>query len=271
MLIHQGWFTALYTLHLLDSQSFEFEICILQALNMLLIRCTNVVSKGGYPVTLLPPPRRLRSGSCHHPTAATKCTEQPRQATANPVHGKACSSTNGGLLRYIHLLDSQSFEFEICILQALIMPLIRCINVVSKGGYPVTGVTLLSPPRRLIPSLGLGTTQVRQLPSGSCHHPTAATKGTEQPRQATANTRRWKSMLIHQGWFTALYTLHLLDSQSFQFEICTLQALNMPLIRCPNVVSKGGYPLTLFTHTMETIVCIIEKKINIFMDNEKIC
>ena len=28
MLNHQGWFTALYTLHLLDSQSFEFEICI---------------------------------------------------------------------------------------------------------------------------------------------------------------------------------------------------------------------------------------------------
>ena len=59
MLIHQGWCTALYTQHLLDSQSFEFEICILQALNMPLIRCTNVFSKGGYPVTLLPTPRRL--------------------------------------------------------------------------------------------------------------------------------------------------------------------------------------------------------------------
>ena len=32
--------------------------------------------------------------------------------------------------------------------------------------------------------------------------------------------RRWKSMLIHQGWFTALYTQQLLDSQSFEFEIC---------------------------------------------------
>ena len=28
MLIHQGWFTALYIQHLLDSQSLEFEICI---------------------------------------------------------------------------------------------------------------------------------------------------------------------------------------------------------------------------------------------------
>ena len=26
--IHQGWFTALYTKHLLDSQSLEFEICV---------------------------------------------------------------------------------------------------------------------------------------------------------------------------------------------------------------------------------------------------
>ena len=32
--------------------------------------------------------------------------------------------------------------------------------------------------------------------------------------------RRWKSMLIHEGWFTALYTKHLLDSQSLEFEIC---------------------------------------------------
>ena len=51
----------------------------------------------------------------------------------NPVGEKACSSTKGGLLRYIlnsqHLLDSQSFEFEICILQALNMPLICCTNV----------------------------------------------------------------------------------------------------------------------------------------------
>ena len=97
MLIHQGWFTALYTQHLLDSQSFDFEICILHALTMPLIRCTNVFSKGGYPVTLLPPPRRLvpslglgttwvrqpRSGSCHYPTAATKCNERPSKATVN--------------------------------------------------------------------------------------------------------------------------------------------------------------------------------------------
>ena len=89
MRIHQGWFTALYTQHLLDSQSFEFEICIFP--------------REATPLHYFPPPRRLvpslglgttwvrqlRSGSCHHPTAATKCN----QATANPVGGKACSST----------------------------------------------------------------------------------------------------------------------------------------------------------------------------------
>ena len=89
------------------------------------------ISKGSYPVTLLPPPRRLvprlglgttwvrqpRSGGCHHPTAATKCNERPSRATANPVDGKACSSTKGGLLRYIpntyyiHKVSSLNFAY----------------------------------------------------------------------------------------------------------------------------------------------------------------
>ena len=92
MLIHQGWFTALYTQHLLDSQSFEFEICILQALNMPLIRCTNVFPREAILSHYFPlredSPRVLawelttwvrqpRSGSCHYPTAATKCNKQP--------------------------------------------------------------------------------------------------------------------------------------------------------------------------------------------------
>ena len=118
-----------------------------------------------------------------------------------------------------HLLDSKSLEFEICILQALNMPLIRCTNVFSKGGYPVI---LLPPPRGLVPSLGLGTTWVRQLLSGSIPPPSPNVTSHSKPRC-------WKSMLIHQGWLTALYTQHLLDSQSFEFEICILQSLNMSL------------------------------------------
>ena len=108
-------------------------------------RCSNVFYQGRLPRHITPPPRRLvpslglgttwvrqlRSGSCHHPTAATKCNEQPSQATANPVRGKACSPIKGGLLR---LLASQSsVEFLICILLALQMPLIRCSNVFCPG------------------------------------------------------------------------------------------------------------------------------------------
>ena len=45
------------------------------------------------------------------------CNEQPSQATANPVGGKACSSTKGGLLRYIlntysiHKVSSLKFAY----------------------------------------------------------------------------------------------------------------------------------------------------------------
>ena len=131
MLIHQGWFTALYTQHLLDSQRFEFEICILQALNMPLIRCTNVFFQGRLSRHITSPSektrleswpgitwvRQPRSGSCHYPTAATKCNERPRQATENPIGGKACSSTKGGLLLYIlntysiHNVSSMKFAY----------------------------------------------------------------------------------------------------------------------------------------------------------------
>ena len=84
MLIYQGWFPALYTQHLLDSQSFEFEICIF--------------AREAIPSHYFPLPRRLvpslslgttwvrqlRSGSCHYPTAATKCNERPSQTTETP-------------------------------------------------------------------------------------------------------------------------------------------------------------------------------------------
>ena len=37
------------------------------------------------------------------------------------------------------------------------------------------------------------------------------------------------------GKATVLYSQHLLDSQSFEFLICILQALNVPLIHCTNI------------------------------------
>ena len=57
--------------------------------------------------------------------------------------------------------------------------------------------------------------------------------------QSHSKPRRWKSMLIHQGCINALYSQPLLDSQSFEFLICILQVLNMPLICCTNVFFQG--------------------------------
>ena len=128
-LIHQGWFTALYTQHLLDSQSFKFEICILQALNMPQIHCTNIFFQGRLSHHITSPSeivpslglgttwvRQLRSGSFHHPTSDTNVTNS-RAKPHQTVGGKACSSTKGGLLRYIvniysiHKVSSLKFAY----------------------------------------------------------------------------------------------------------------------------------------------------------------
>ena len=94
-----------YAQRLLDSQSFEFEICILKALNMPLIRCTNVFFQGRLSRHSTTPsektrleswPRNYMGKATPVAVVATKCNVQPRQATTNPVGGKACSSTKGG-------------------------------------------------------------------------------------------------------------------------------------------------------------------------------
>ena len=100
------------------------------------------------------------------------------------------------------LLPSQTTEFVICI------PIYIQLHA----------VTLLPPPRSLVPRLGLGNTWVRQLRSGSCHYPTAATK-CNVGRHAN-KPRQWKSMLTHQGWFNLLYMQPLLPSQTTEFVIC---------------------------------------------------
>ena len=114
MLIHQGWFTALSTQHLLDSQSLEFEICI-------------------FPREAIP--------SHYFPLR-----EDSPRVLAWGLHGE---------------------------------------------GNPGLAVVIIPP------------------------LPPNVTNGRAKPQQAP----RWKSMLIHQGWFTALSTQLLLDSQSLEFEI----------------------------------------------------
>ena len=174
----------------------------------------------------------------HNYSFASTCNEQPSQSHSKPRRWKSMPIHQGWFtaLYTQHLLDSQVSSLKFAYYKHSICRLYVTPTYFSKRGYPVT---LLPTPRRRAPSLSLGTTWVRQLRSGSCNYPTAATKCNEQPSQSHSIPRRWKSMLIHQGWFTALYTQHLLDSQSFEFEICILQALNMPLIRYTNVFFQG--------------------------------
>ena len=106
------------------------------------------------------------------------------------------------LLNMQPLLVSHTIKFVIC------------ISIYIR----LHAVTLLPPPRSLIPRLGLGNTWVRQLRSGSCHYTTAATKCNVS---LLANKpRQWKSMLTHQGWFNLLYMQPLLVSHTIKFVIC---------------------------------------------------
>ena len=77
-------------------------------------------------------------------------------------------------------------------------------------------VTLLPPPRSLDPRLGLGDTWVRQLRSGSCHYPTAATK-CNVGRHAN-KPRQLKSMLTHQGWFNLL--IYATFTRTTNYRVC---------------------------------------------------
>ena len=127
----------------------------------------------------------------------------------NPVSGRACSPTKGGLIcLYMQpLLVPQTTEF-VCISTYILLH----------------AVTLLPPPRSLVPRLGLGTTWVRQLRSGSCHYPAAATKCNVG---LLANKpRRWKSMLTLQGWFNLL--IYATFTRITNYRVCNLHIYLYP-------------------------------------------
>ena len=113
------------------------------------------------------------------------CNEQPSKATANHVSGKACSSTKSGLLCYI--CDTNFTKFQVSNLHITSTP--DASNTLHECILPREAILshYFPPSRRLVQSLGLGTTWARQPRSGSCHYPTAATKCNEQPSKATAN------------------------------------------------------------------------------------
>ena len=131
-LINQGWFTALYSQHLLVSQSFKFLICILLATQMPLLRRTNIIYQGRLFRLINSPSEKTRPRV--YPTAATKCNvsrakpQQLRRWKSMLIHKGWFTA-----LYSQHLLASQSFEFLICILLALQMPLIRRTNILYQG------------------------------------------------------------------------------------------------------------------------------------------
>ena len=104
------------------------------------------------------------------------------------------------------LLDSQSLEFEICIFPRKATP---SHYHSEKTRWPGTFMGKATPVRKL--SL-----------SHRCHQ-----------KPSHSKPRRWKSMLIHQERFVALYTQHLLDSQSLELKFAYFQG------RLPRHGSKG--------------------------------
>ena len=118
------------------------------------------------------------------------CNVQPSQATANPVDGKACSSTKGGLLRYIpntysiHKVSSLKLAyFQGKLSRYITSPSEKTRPESCPGDY-----------------MGKATPVWRLSSSHRCHQMLRAAEPSH------SKPRRWKSMLIHQGWFTALYT-----------------------------------------------------------------
>ena len=135
---------------------------------------------------------------------ASTCLWNVSLLANNPVSGKACSLTKGGLIcLYMQpLLVPQTTEFVICI------PIYILLHA----------VTLLPPPRSLVPRLGLGTTWVRQLRSGSCHYPAAATKCNVC--LLANNPVSGKACSPTKGGLICLYMQPLLVPQTTEFVIC---------------------------------------------------
>ena len=118
------WFTTLYTLHLLDSQRFEFKICIFLAFQMPLIRCNNLFYQGRLSRHIASPSEKTRPESrprnymgkatpVFPPLPPNVTKAKPSRTTANPVDGKACSSTKDGLFYTysIHKVSSLKFAY----------------------------------------------------------------------------------------------------------------------------------------------------------------
>ena len=198
------------------------------------------ISKGGFSVTLLPPPRRLapslglgttwvrqpRSGGCHDPTAATKCNERPSQATAKPVGGKACSPT---MMVYCAINPTFSSSLKFAYFQGSL----------SRHITPPP-----PPPRRLVPSLGLGTTWVRQprsgLSIGTFHSNVSQTASINYNHQLDSLEARMKQMEVNM--FQNLFLMTMNNSQigvQLQNHAQTVQNIQLQRMSNENSVGSG--------------------------------
>ena len=111
MLIHQGWFTALYTQHL------RFTVASLKFAYFQggLSRHITSPTEKTRPESGTTWVRQPRSGGCHHPTAATKCNEQPSQSHSKPRRWKSMLIPRVVYCAIYPILTIHSLEFEICI------------------------------------------------------------------------------------------------------------------------------------------------------------
>ena len=112
-----------------------------------------------------------------------KCNVDRHQVTTKPRRWKSMLIHQGWftVLYMPHLLISPTTELNIC----------SSIYSTPLHYFPLR--------ENSPPSHGLGTNWARQLRSGGCHYPNAATKYNVNRHQATPKPCRWKSMLIHQG------------------------------------------------------------------------
>ena len=118
-----------------------------------------------------------------------------------------------------HLFYSQSLKFEICIFPREAIPL-HYFPLREDFFQGRLSRYITSPSEKTRPESWPGDYMGKGNPVLAVviipPLPPNVTCGRAKPQKP----RRWKSMLIHQGWFTALYTQRLLYSQSLEFEIC---------------------------------------------------
>ena len=122
------------------------------------------------------------------PLYSTLSFTEPSQPQLNFVGGKACLLNPPGVVYCaIRVVLPNFIKYRVRNFAYTVFEILPI--------YLLHTVTLLPPSRRLVPSVGLGSTWVRELQSDSCHYPTATNKCKKQSNQTKAKPCQWKSML----------------------------------------------------------------------------